>query len=236
MNRLNILTPLWLELANTFVGCKEDEPSRCIQHRNGSNIQHAINMQNAARSIPQFNEKDKARFWGFVEKSGPIIREELGECWIWAAYRDKFGYGQFQCGRSRERRANRIAWILERGPISDGICVLHHCDNPSCVNPTHLFVGTHADNVKDKQQKGRSAAGDRRARRKSRNSMACFEAPNMETRMRSQLNLMTDFWISNARAARRKASDNARRLFPWLAILAGASLAWFIVKTAELFR
>ncbi len=52
----------------------------------------------------------------------------------------------------------------------------------------------------------------------------------------NRLNILSPLWIESARHARRKASDNARRLFPWLAILAGCSLAWFIVKTAELFR
>ncbi len=52
----------------------------------------------------------------------------------------------------------------------------------------------------------------------------------------TERSILTPLWLSNARAARRKASDNARRLFPWLAILAGLSLTWFIVKTAELFR
>jgi len=58
------------------------------------------------------------------------------------------------------KRAHRVAWELKKGrPIPDGQCVLHHCDNPLCVNPDHLFDGTHADNVRDRDGKNRQARG-----------------------------------------------------------------------------
>lgn len=64
------------------------------------------------------------------------------------------GYGQFHIGK-RNFSAHRVAYTLERGEIPVGMCVCHHCDNPVCCNPAHLFVGTHRDNVLDKWNKGR---------------------------------------------------------------------------------
>jgi len=78
-------------------------------------------------------------------------------CWLWTGRRDRAGYGKIRRGPSAKNlRAHRVAWELEHGPIPDGLCVLHHCDNPSCVRPDHLFLGTDADNVADMFAKGRS--------------------------------------------------------------------------------
>ena len=90
----------------------------------------------------------KNRFWDKVIKRGE------NECWDWSAYRDSFGYGCI--GKNyRQDRAHRISWVLHYGKIPKGLCVLHHCDNPPCTNPKHLFLGTHQDNVKDKIAKNR---------------------------------------------------------------------------------
>jgi hypothetical protein len=102
----------------------------------------------------------EVRFWAKVDKDGPIPahRPELGPCWLWTAARlNAFGYGQFAWKHGDVEVAHRVAWILTNGPIPDGLLALHKCDNPPCVRPVHLFLGTHADNVHDMWTKKRAS-------------------------------------------------------------------------------
>lgn len=98
------------------------------------------------------------RFWEKVDKRGP------DECWEWIGYKNKKRkYGYFN-KRSGEKLmlAHRMSWELFSGnPIPVGMVVCHKCDNPSCVNPSHLFVGTMKDNMHDASVKGRIAWGER---------------------------------------------------------------------------
>ena len=89
------------------------------------------------------------------------IPEPNSGCWLWTATENGNGYGRIWAFGSLQV-AHRVSWILRNGeiPIIDGIdirgtCVLHRCDNTFCVNPDHLFLGTHQDNMQDKMNKGR---------------------------------------------------------------------------------
>jgi hypothetical protein len=90
------------------------------------------------------------RFWSKVKKTDG--------CWLWTGAKKEWGYGVIGRGRNIDllERAHRASWILNRGPIPKGMWVLHRCDNPPCVNPDHLWLGTRQDNTDDMMSKKRN--------------------------------------------------------------------------------
>lgn len=87
------------------------------------------------------------RFWSRVEKTDG--------CWNWTGDRSDDGYGRICIRGRRVCFAHRVSWEMHNGSIPEGMCVLHRCDNPRCVRPDHLFVGTREDNAKDRDAKWR---------------------------------------------------------------------------------
>src|SRR3989304_6891698 len=99
-------------------------------------------------SINDIPIKTQGKFWGYADIVSP------DECWEWRRSKTPLGYGMLNI-RGHTIYAHRISYIMTKSPIPDGLCVLHMCDNPGCINPFHLFLGTKKDNTRDMIVKGR---------------------------------------------------------------------------------
>lgn len=125
----------------------------CNQQTTNANTQHAYIMQNAAQQIEPLSTKvnltnqNHFNFWRKVNK--------LSGCWVWTGTKNENGYGYFGVS-GKMIRAHRISWMMHNGVIPNKLHVLHKCDTPSCVNPSHLFLGTHKENMMDRDLKGRN--------------------------------------------------------------------------------
>ena len=98
------------------------------------------------------NGTREERFWEHAERGSE------DDCWEWQGYRTSKGYGRMQVNYI-SLGAHRLSWEIHNGPVPDGLLVCHRCDNPPCVNPEHLFVGTCVDNAQDMLAKGRATTG-----------------------------------------------------------------------------
>lgn len=99
---------------------------------------------------------DRITIHGPIEKKFAIRskgRNDRG-CWLWAGTKDMDGYGSIRHG-DKMKRAHRLSWELHKGPIPAGAHVLHKCNNPACVNPSHLSIGDHLANMQDRKSNGK---------------------------------------------------------------------------------
>lgn len=144
------------------------------------------------------------RFMRKVNTNGP------NGCWIWTASTKFDGYGQFGINGTIER-SHRIMWEHINGPILDDTCVLHKCDNRRCVNPDHLFLGTRADNARDKVCKGRHPKGN-----DSVKSKLCADDIDLirdlySSKSLNQSDLAETFGISTSQISRIVRLENWRK-------------------------
>lgn len=102
------------------------------------------------------------RFWEKVNLDGPVHPTLGTACWLWTgcvvARYGQIGLGHPSTAGSKRWKTHRFSWELHNGSIADGLHVCHHCDNPLCVRPAHLFLGTAQDNALDASRKGRKNA------------------------------------------------------------------------------
>ena len=138
-----------------------------------------------------------------VKYKKPPIRERLLDkveiitesgCWVWMGGTDTFGYGNPSIDL-KKRSAHRLSYAEFNGKIPDGMCVLHRCDVPACINPNHLFLGTHQDNMKDMALKGRARGG------------GSYEDRNGESNPNSKLTASEALEIKHSRLTQKQLSE-----------------------------
>lgn len=136
-----------------------------------TNINPCTTMSEANQSvrpesgIVKLNERQSKNFWSKVDKNGPLPDQlnqkykGLSQCWNWTASHIR-GYGQFVYNYKMVK-AHRLSYMMHIGPIPNGMLACHRCDNPFCVNPEHLWLGTNQENTSDRDAKGRSVKGEK---------------------------------------------------------------------------
>lgn len=140
-------------MSKCLCGCGEETPLYTTTHTNRRTKQRRVAGE-PMEYIPGHKRSLVERFWA----NAAVIDDE-DSCWHWTAKINSDGYGEIRAPRMT--KAHRASWEIHFGPIPDGQSVLHRCDAPSCVRPSHLFLGTHLENMADMRSKGRGHGGFR---------------------------------------------------------------------------
>lgn len=149
----------------------------------------------------------ETRFWAKVDKRGP------DECWPWTAAVNEHGYGVMRPEGRRNGpaiKAHRVSVKLD-GRDPDGLYVLHRCDNPPCVNPAHLLLGTAADNAADRDSKGRGNRGERNGHAKLTDTQAA-EIRRRQRAGERRNRLAAEFGVSGAAVTRIAKGEGWRHV------------------------
>jgi hypothetical protein len=148
------------------------------------------------------------RVWPTIEEKFDQRVDRTGSCWVWTGGLNSNGYGTLKRPGGKPRYAHRYSWERENGPIPDGLNVLHKCDNPPCVRPDHLFLGTQKVNGEDMAGKWRSTWGERNAQARLTDAQAVAVANDWRsTREVAEQYGISRSTVSKIRLGRRRSKS-----------------------------
>lgn len=154
----------------------------------------------------------------FFEK---VERVPFSGCWLWTASTTQRGYGCFALRRTKQEGAHRVSYRMHKGPIPDGLMVLHRCDVPPCVNPDHLFLGTCRDNAADMIAKGRQIKAQLKGSQCPNAKLT--ENAVIEIRERHRLG-ESDEWLASEFGVRQSIINKVRNRRVWTHVTEGAEM------------
>lgn len=131
-------------------GCAESMYSRLMCKRHYKQLHRT---GTAKPGVKGMHGSPEERFWTYVDAAA------ADECWLWNGHRNKNGYGTLR-SKTTTLAVHRVSYEMHKGKIPEGLVIRHMCNNPPCVNPNHLLVGTNLDNVMDKVRAGRTPVNE----------------------------------------------------------------------------